>query len=540
MKLIISYIFLLLFFCSSSSGQQVICPIIPLPNAAESTGKNFRLDNNTAILVNNEALLPLAHYLQTELLSKFGLTLIVQKKSHAPAIILELNTKHTGKPEAHQLKMEENHVQLIAGNTNGIFNGIVSLLQLVGAAPVKNNAFELACWNIADAPRYAWRGLMLDESRHFFGKDKVKSILDWMAFYKLNKFHWHLTDMPGWRLEIKRYPKLTTVGGIGSFSNANAPTQSYTQKDILEIVAYAKERFITVIPEVDMPGHASAANRAYPEFNGGGTAQLPDFTFNPGKEGTYQYLSHILKETAVLFPARMIHLGADEVNYGNRAWETDVHVQQLQQSHKLADRKAVEQYFIRRMADSVIKLHRKVLVWDEAADAGLDPKETIVFWWRQDKPEQLKLALDKGFPVVLCPRLPLYFDFVQDSIHRIGRKGKNGEYNGLADVYHFSHEKVPVIGDQGKLIEGIQADIWTESISGNRRLDFMLFPRIAALAEAAWTDTKQKNYEQFKQRLKPHLQLYRAAGIYYYDPFAPFKNSEPDHINKNTTTGYID
>src|SRR5690606_13307445 len=167
----------------------------------------------------------------------------------------------------------------------------------------------IPAWEITDQPRYAWRGLMLDESRHFFGKEKVKSILDWMAFYKLNRFHWHLTDEPAWRLEIKKYPLLTLIGGIGSFTDGAAPAAYYTQQQIHEIVAYAAERNITVIPEIDMPGHATAANRAYPEYSGGGTEAHPHFTFNPGKEDTYAYLTDILRETNALFPSQLLHLG---------------------------------------------------------------------------------------------------------------------------------------------------------------------------------------------------------------------------------------
>ncbi|MFP4367730.1 MAG: family 20 glycosylhydrolase, partial [Bacteroidales bacterium] len=170
---------------------------------------------------------------------------------------------------------------------------------------------------IREDPEYGWRGIMLDESRHFFGKDKVKSILDWMVYYKLNRFHWHLTDSPGWRIEIKKYPKLGHVGGIGNHTDPFTPAEFYTQEDIKEIIAYAKERKIVVIPEIDMPGHATAANHAYPEYSGGGSERYPDWTFHPGREGTYQYLTDILREVDALFPSQMVHLGGDEVSCGN-------------------------------------------------------------------------------------------------------------------------------------------------------------------------------------------------------------------------------
>jgi hexosaminidase len=365
---------------------------------------------------------------------------------------------------------------------------------------------------------------MLDESRHFFGKEKVKFLLDWMAFYKLNRFHWHLTDEPGWRLEIKNYPRLSLVGGIGNYLDSTATAQYYTQEDIKEIVAYAAERKIVVIPEIDMPGHATAANKAYPQYSGGGSEKHPDFSFNPGREETYQYLTDILREADVLFPSDMIHLGGDEVSFGNEKWKTDAAVQRLMKKNGLKDLKAVEDYFIQRMADSLFEMNNRILAWDEMAGASLPVDKTLIFWWRHDRPEQLKTALDKGYTTVLCPRLPFYFDFVQDSAHRFGRKW-NRLYNSLKEVYSFSAAQTAVAQNKKQLIAGMQANLWTETVSDEQRLDYLLFPRISALAEAAWTE--EKNYAGFLDRLKLHLPLYQKQKIYYYDPFRPLQHPEP-------------
>ena len=366
---------------------------------------------------------------------------------------------------------------------------------------------------------------MLDESRHFFGKENVKSILDWMAFYKLNHFHWHLTDEPGWRLEIKQYPQLTSIGGIGNYSDPYAPAQYYTYADIREIVEYAAARYITIIPEIDMPGHATAANRAYPEFSGGGTDEYPNFTFNPGNKETYSYLSNILKAAKKLFPSGMIHLGGDEVSFGSRGWQEDPAVRELMKRQHLHDLKAVEIFFIQKMARSALKLYNKVLFWDEAADASLPVNHTIIFWWRHDKPEQLKKALLKGYHVVLCPFIPLYFDYVQDSIHTEGRRWE-GKFNSLERVYNFPDDESFTTGMANKRVLGIQANLWTETVRTQERLQYLLFPRIAALSEAAWTNPGKKNYNEFLMRLKKHLQWYKAAKIYYYNPFAPQKTPE--------------
>ncbi len=279
----------------------------------------------------------------------------------------------------------------------------MTFVQLARLSAKGKSGISVPCWRIQDQPAMGWRGFMLDESRHFFGKQTVKLLLDEMALYKLNRFHWHLTDEPGWRIEIKQYPRLATVGGIGNRTDTLAPAAYYTQEDVKEIIAYAAVRGITVIPEIDMPGHATAANKAYPEFSGGGTAKYPEFTFNPGKEGTYQYLTNILREVNDLFPAHMIHIGGDEVSFGSASWNTDPYVQSLMKKEKLNTLVDVEHYFLRRMTDSVIAMRSKLLGWDEVSAAGLPVNETVVFWWRQEKPGQLKIALDKGYKVVLCP-----------------------------------------------------------------------------------------------------------------------------------------
>lgn len=363
---------------------------------------------------------------------------------------------------------------------------------------------------------------MLDESRHFFGKEKVKSLLDWMAFYKLNKFHWHLTDEPGWRVEIKKYPLLTYIGGIGNHSDPDAAPNYYTQEDIREIVKYAAERKITVIPEVDMPGHARAANRAYPEFSGGGSERYPHFTFNPGLEATYSYLTDILKEVDMLFPSQMIHLGGDEVHFGNQQWNDIEGVQRLMAENQYTDLSEVEKHFMVRMADSLYAMGNKFLAWDEMADIPLPVDKTIIFWWRHDQPDYLTKALKRNYPVVLCPRIPLYFDFVQHDSHKVGRRWA-GAYSELEGVYYFNAEQYA--GDRTPQVLGIQANLWTEVIRTPERFDFMMFPRISALAEAAWGNNA--DFSGYQERVGDHLSLYKEQGIYYFNPFCPEEFPEP-------------
>ena len=356
--------------------------IIPQPKLVDSKTGQFNFNTHSTISVSDTSLTSLATYFQKEVIKAKGFSLATtyNKAEASINLVLTNSTQATG---SYNLVITPEHITISSANKDGVFYGLVSLLQLIKLDSIveAGNIYLQAC-EISDSPRYEWRGLMLDESRHFFGKDKVKQILDWMAYYKLNKFHWHLTDVQGWRIEIKKYPKLATVGGMGNYSDTAAEAEYYTQNDIREIVAYAANRFITVIPEIDMPGHATAANRAYPEFTGGSVARYPNFTFNPANENTYQYLADIIKETNALFPGHMIHLGGDEVAFGIKAWSLDTAIARVMQKKNFEGVNELERYFFKRMTDTVTSLGSKVLAWDEATGTDLPAGKTIIFWWR--------------------------------------------------------------------------------------------------------------------------------------------------------------
>ena len=514
--------------CFCSYGQET-CPIIPLPEHAEKNMGSFTLSKNTVIAIEDESIKPVGDYLQTELLRLVQIPLSVSNKKAVNEIIFLYDKTVSNVSGSYSLNITKNKVIIRGRDNEGLFNGAISFIQLVSSEKKVNTAMNVACWNITDKPLYQWRGLMLDESRHFFGKEKVKQILSWMAYYKLNKFHWHLTDQHGWRIEVKQYPKLTQVGGIGNFHDEYAPAKFYTQDEIKEIIAYAKERFIEVIPEIDMPGHASAANRAYPEFSGGGSEKYPEYTFNPGKDSTYQYLTDILREIDALFPSQKIHIGGDEVHYGNETWNQLSDVKNLMQKENLKDLKEVENYFFKRISDSLIKINNKVLAWDEMANADIPANKSILFWWRHNKPEQLQTALNKSMPVVLCPRFPMYFDYKQDSNQVHGPDHRKFTLNSIENVYKFSQNNYGVKFDKKELVLGVQANLWTERIRTENRLDYMLFPRIAALAESAWTDSKYKDLENFGKRISSHFLLYEKDGLYYFNYQQPGETGEPKY-----------
>jgi len=518
-----------------TSADENVLSIIPLPQELSVEEGFFFINSSTRIhLSSNDPELKSSAVLFAELIRRSsGIDLQIDPpSSHGDSvnsIQLILADRDLG-DEGYEVAVDLKHIQISAKTPQGIFYGLQSVRQLLPPQIESSERVEglhllVPLVQIKDQPRYAWRGLMLDESRHFFGKAYVKKLLDQMAMLKMNVFHWHLTDAPGWRLEIKKYPKLTSVGGIGNHSDPGAPAACYTQDDVRDIVAYAAERHIRVLPEIDMPGHATAANRAYPEHSGGGSEKRPDFTFHPGRKETYVFLTDILEETAALFPAPWIHYGGDEVHFANSQWIDMPEVKALMDEYGLDDLKDVEHFFNRRMADEIQRLGRKTVAWDEVVDAGIDPDHSIIIWWRHDKPEQLTKALDNGYQVVLSPRRPLYFDFVQDDSHQIGRRWDG--YNDLEQVYEYPQIPIGVTDEQGRRILGMQACLWTESIQTEARADFMAFPRLTAIAEAAWSDAANKDYECFQKRLKAMLDRYDVLDINYFDPFASEETPEP-------------
>lgn len=498
---------LLLLFTGLSQAQQ----IIPNPSHYEAAAGQLSVPAKPNIGSTDAEFAGLIPGYRQSARNLFGIK--IREKKQKPFILLVRNREIKGE-EAYRMTISAGGIKVEAGHAQGCFYGLQSTLQLLNEARGKGSLQHAV---INDQPRFAWRGIMLDESRFFFGKEEVKQILDFMALHKLNKFHWHLTDAPGWRIEIREFPLLTTVGGIGNHVDPDAPAKYYTQAEITEIVRYAEERYIEVIPEIDMPGHATAAVKAYPEYSGGGSERYPEFTFNPGKDATYSFLTKILREVAGLFPSQYIHIGGDEVHFGNEQWSKLPDVLRLMDQHKLENLVDVEHYFLHRMADSIKTIGKTVFGWDEVVTAGLSNDNTAVMWWRHDKPELLKVSLEKNYQVVLCPRIPLYFDFVQHESHSHGRKW-TGNYAPIEKVYRFpAMDLTGGIPADNPLVMGIQANVWTETIHTPERLQFMLYPRLSALAEAAWTSDERKDFEDFSSRLEIMMQLYHKKGIRFYD-----------------------
>lgn len=488
--------------------------LFPTPASIQNREGSFIIGKNPQVLSTDNASAEMAKQLRNDL-NRLGLN-----GTSTGTIELQLNQDFTAAPESYELIVSPTKVQISAATPTGLFRGKEALLQL--ARFEKGN---IAACSIKDQPRFAWRGFMLDESRHFFGKDKVKQYLDIMASLRMNVFHWHLTDEPGWRMEIKRYPKLTSQGAIGNYHNPNAPAQFYTQDDIREIVAYAADRHIMVIPEFDMPGHATAVCRAYPEISGGGEGRWEHFTFHPCKEETFEFISNVLDEIVALFPSPYIHIGGDEVHFGNQSWYTDPQIQQFIKDKKLDNEVGLEHYFIRRAADIVASKGKTMIGWDEMIDANVSPDKAVIMWWRHDRKHQLVKALEKGYRVIMTPRRPLYGDFVQYGQHKIGRVW-NG-YNTIEEVYRFPEPIIHLTRGYEEQILGLQLSMWTERIADEKRLDFMTFPRLVAVAECGWTPAPQKEASLFMQKLPFFLDYLGQQNINYFNPFMPDSTPEP-------------
>ncbi|MBR5384412.1 MAG: beta-N-acetylhexosaminidase [Bacteroidales bacterium] len=408
--------------------------------------------------------------------------------------------------EAYELQIKSNKIIIKSSDEAGRFYAHQTLIQLAEADALYRGV-------IKDAPRYEWRGFMLDEARHFFGKEQVKKILDLMARYKLNKFHWHLSDDQGWRVEIKAYPELCSVGGIGCHSNPDAPARFYTQDEIREIIAYAAERHIEVIPEIDMPGHATAFTKAFPELGAGHR------TVNPANDSLYAVLETIIKELADLFPGRYIHIGGDEVS--TQGWRELPGMKDFMENNGIDSYDDIQKCFERRISDIVAAAGKVSIAWDDVIDSGLDKDKTVIHWWRADHPESLKKALENGYKTIISPWDPFYLDYVQDIKCKEGHLVWKQWVNGLDEIYDYK-----LSDDQ--LVMGFQANLWTERVISDERLAYMVFPRLIAIAERAWTSQGNLDYDDFLKRLENEYRYLDSIHLYYYD-FRDF-NHHPEPL----------
>ena len=521
MRLTISLLILLLTV--TVEAQQV--NIIPQPISIKQNPGQFILSPSTVIEVKAGGIENSYTFLNNYLKKYYSFQCKVLKISDSKnAIHLIYNLEDKELSGAYKLNVNDKGIYIASDNMEGFFYGIQSLIQLLPVPETSNqkplSALKIPYLSIEDAPRFAYRGLHLDVSRHFFPVSYVKQYIDYIALHKMNYFHWHLTDDQGWRIEIKKYPRLTSVGAwrdgtiIGRYPGTGNDNIHYggfyTQEQIKEVVAYAAKRYITVIPEIEMPGHSMAALAAYPQL---GTT--PDSVYkvsqtwgingvynnvlNPS-EYTFNFLQDVLDEVMGLFPSQYIHIGGDECS--KKWWHESAFCQQLMKEKGIKDEHGLQSYFIQRIEKYVNSKSRKIIGWDEILEGGLAPNATVMSWQGESGGIE---AAKQNHDVVMTPGNPVYFDHTQsdneDSV-------TIGGYNPIERVY--AYEPIPKVlnDEQAKHILGAQANMWTEYMGNTKKVEYMLFPRLSALSEVLWSPKEKKNWGDFEKRLMAQLKRY--------------------------------
>ncbi len=500
-----------------------IIDIIPRPNRIEVKDGDFIISGKISVVAPKE-LSSLKKMLQETLEHCTGKKGAVEKASE---IVLSLGKTDLGE-EGYVLDIEPGKMTIESISPKGIFYGIQTVRQLV----FSSQDGKIPCMRIEDSPRLAWRGMMLDEGRHFFGKEFVMKFIDLMALHKMNSFHWHLTEDQGWRIEIKKYPKLTSIGSRRAESPIEGDRNKgdgkpyggfYTQDDIREIVKYASDRFINVVPEIEMPGHAAAAIASYPEF---GNTDIADYspevktswgvhyyTYSP-TEKTFKFLEDVIEEVVSLFPGKYFHIGGDEAPKDQ--WKTSPTARKIMMDNELKDEHELQSYFIKRV-ESILKKHNRILIgWDEIQEGGLSPTATMMVWrdWKW-----ATMALNNGNCIVMAPTSHTYFDHYQEDPKEHKEPEAIGGLTSLDKVYLYNPVLEGITPEQEKLILGTQAQLWSEYLFNTDKVEFMAFPRMFALAEVAWTRPENKNYQDFLLRLKSTLALLTHMKVQYRNPF---------------------
>ncbi|AWA29628.1 beta-N-acetylhexosaminidase [Flavobacterium magnum] len=515
-------------------AAQSVLPLIPLPEKVTPGNGNFTLDSKTVIVAESGSFE--AKFLRDYVESTFGLRLKITsvpaaKGVHVIAFQLQIPDTTAFDSEQYVLDISAERINIAAAASQGQFYAVQTVIQLLPTD--KTKSVRIPCLRITDRPKFKWRGMHLDVSRHFFPVDFVKRYIDYLASYKMNTFHWHLTDDQGWRIEIKKYPKLTQVGAwrngtmVGHYNEQRYDTIKYggfyTQQQIKEVVAYARERHITVVPEIEMPGHALAALSAYPElactdgpFEAAKGWGVFEDVFCP-KEETFTFLENVLSEVIELFPSEYIHIGGDECP--KTRWKSCAHCQGLIRQLGLSDEHELQSYFITRIEKYVNAKGRKIIGWDEILEGGLAPNAAVMSWRGT---EGGTAAAKLHHNVVMSPGSHCYFDQYQADPASQTQPIAIGGLITLEKVYSFNPIPEALSEAESKYILGAQANVWTEYILNEDHVEYMVFPRITALAEVLWGTADPAKFNDFTKRLSLHRKRLDTWGVHYCK--LPFTN----------------
>ncbi len=513
----------LLFLTTTLAYTQTTLPLIPQPKEIKMGSGNFTINADTFFIVNDTDNNEVALF-NAFLSGKYGYSLKAQTKAKKTqnSISIQVDNPSDTASEKYELDITPKEIHIRAAGNIGVFYAFQTLIQLL---PVnKFTEAALPCLTLKDEPKFKWRGMHLDVCRHFFPVAFVKKYIDYLALYKLNTFHWHLTDDQGWRIEIMKYPRLTQLGSIrmksmvGHYSEHRFDDKVhrgfYTQEEIKEVVAYAQQRHITIIPEIEMPGHALAALAAYPQYScTGGPFQVGtqwgnyDDVFCP-KEETFQFLQEVLDEVMALFPSEYIHIGGDECS--KVRWKNCPNCQALKKREGLETEEDIQSYFVHRMEQFLNGNGRKLIGWDEIMEGGLSPNATVMSWRGT---EGGVAAAKENHDVVMCPGSHCYFDHYQGD-PKYEPLGFGG-YTTVEKVYSFNPIPLELTPEEGKHIIGAQGNLWTEYIDTTQQAEYMAMPRMAALSEVVWGTAKPEDYNNFQTRLIKHFELLDRMGVNY-------------------------
>ena len=511
-RLLISLLFINCYLFFSPARAQY--NIVPLPQSITlQKGEPFTLEATVQILA-PAALKQEAEFLQTYLRDLVGVDFPLAQKREKKVCYIELavSPKVTAK-EGYVLTVSKKGVTIQGGSAAGVFYGIQTLRKSFACTSAESllQMFQLPAAIITDAPRFSWRGMHLDCSRHFYSIQFVKKFIDLLALHNMNVFHWHLTDDQGWRIEIKKWPKLTTVGSqrSGTIIGTNSDLDDgipyggyYTQAEAREIVAYAAERHITVVPEIDMPGHMLAALASYPELGcTGGPYEVGHYwgvykdVLCVGNERVYQFVEDVLTEVMDIFPSEVIHIGGDETP--TEKWEQCPKCQALG-----LPKDKIQARFTQRVFDFLTAHHRRALGWDEILDGC--PQDAMIMSWRGSEPGAKAAA--EGHDVVMTPTTHCYFDYQQVEDRQF-EPSRCGGFIPVEKVYALDPAPESFSVEARSHILGTQANLWTEYITTESMLEYQALPRMSALAEVQWTQPERKDYEAFKVRLTSLMSL---------------------------------
>lgn len=506
--------------------------IIPRPQQLEKRKGTFAINKNTPLIITDEGDRAAAEFFNLYIDQYFGFSLEIVNEANTPGIRLATRKFITApSSDAYEFESGASGVRIEGDTYAGTFYGVQTLIQLL---PSAKTAIRIPAVYVKDAPRFEYRGMHLDVARHFFSVDYIKQYIDYLALHKMNYFHWHLTDDQGWRIEIKKYPRLTQVGGyrngtiIGRYPGKGNDSIRYggfyTQEEVKEVVDYAAQRHITVVPEIEMPGHASAAIAAFPIlscFPNESTVPNPesvwagstegkhvqqtfgvfDDVFCAGKETTFQFLQDVLDEVVELFPSKLIHIGGDECPKEN--WKRCEACQARMKENSLKDEHELQSYFVQRIEKYLNAKGREIIGWDEILEGGLAPNAAVMSWRGE---EGGIAAAQQKHKVVMTPGGWLYFDYSQslneDSV-------VIGGYTPIEKTY--SYEPIPsqLNEEEAKYIMGAQANLWTEYIKYPSKVEYHLLPRLAALSEVVWTKKELKDWDDFEKRLQEQFKRYQ-------------------------------